>query len=205
LPKPAINCANSFRSHLITLEFTRKKGEYLVSKNMIVRRDIEQIYKGLWLDACCSFEQFIEQLFIGLLVERYSHPSKDVVPRITFHSDAIATDIICSGNKYVDWLPYDRTEKIAVAYFKNGLPFKSLDQSEKNIIKDIYQIRNAVAHKSDYSQKLFQEKIIGSLALPPRDKFPAPFLRTVFRVSPSQTRYENYVIEMASIATKLCQ
>jgi len=42
--------------------------ETLLGKGIIVRRDIEQIYNGLYLDAVCSFERFIEGLFIGLLV-----------------------------------------------------------------------------------------------------------------------------------------
>ena len=176
-----------------------------MTNHLIVRRDIEQIYKGLWLEACCSFEQFIEQLFIGLLVVRFQHPSRQVFPRINFQSDIIARDVICSGNRYIDWLPYERTEQIAPAYFGNGLPFKSLTPAEKNTIRDICQIRNAIAHKSEYSKAVFQRNIISGLSLTPRDRYPAPYLRTVFRILPSQTKYENYIIEMASIAIKLCQ
>ena len=50
----------------------------------IVRRDIEQIYKGLYLETVCSFERFLEDLFLGLLVGRITHPSSSVVPRVTF-------------------------------------------------------------------------------------------------------------------------
>ena len=81
MAKPAIFCANMFISHLKSLELTRQKGESLMSSHMLVRRDIEQIYKGLWLDAVCSFEQFIEQLFIGLLVGSLFHPSRDTAEK----------------------------------------------------------------------------------------------------------------------------
>jgi hypothetical protein len=176
-----------------------------MNSRVIVRRDIEQIYKGIWLEACCSFEQFIEQLFIGLLLGRFVHPSRYVFPRITFRSDIIARDVLSSGDRYVDWLPYDRTERIALAYYRNGLPFKSLTTSDKNTISKICHIRNAIAHKSEYSKRIFQRNVIGSLNLPPKDRYPAPYLRTIFRMSPSQTIYESYAIEMASIAIKLCQ
>ncbi len=205
MPNPAIYCANLLISHLQNLELTRQRGESLMSSKQIVRRDIEQIYRGLWLDACGSFEQFIEQLFFGLLVGDLVHPSRNVVPRIKFQSYIVARDVICSGKSYVDWLPYDHTDKIAMAFFRNGLPFKSLLSTERNTIRDICHIRNAVAHKSRYSQGVFEKNIIGSLTLPPRDKFPAPYLRTIFRITPNQTRYESYIIEMADIARKLCQ
>jgi len=170
----------------------------------IVRRDIEQIYTGLYIEAVCCFERFLEDLFIGILVGRLKHPLSNVVPRVTFRSDIIARDVVFGGNDYVDWLPYYHTEKRANAFFRNGLPFTSLQSSDKKIIEQICYIRNAIAHKSKHSKKLFDNKVIGDIPIPLRDRTPAAFLRSKFRIAPVQTRYENLIIEMSLIAIKLC-
>jgi hypothetical protein len=180
LGTPAIVCANQFIGHLKYIEPTRTRMENLMYDNKIVRRDIEQIYQGLYLEAVCSFERFIENLFIGLLVNRLKHPSSDIVPRITFKSQVVARDVILGGNKYVDWLPYQHTIQRAKAFFRNGLPFTSLNSSEKQVIEQIGYVRNAIAHKSTYAMKIFEEKVIGTIPLPPRDRSPAAFLRSKF-------------------------
>ena len=198
-------CACNFIGHLRYLDPTRLKMETLLGKGIIVRRDIEQIYNGLYLDAVCSFERFLEVLFIGLLVGRFNHPSSHVIPRVTFKSDMVARDVVVGGNRYVDWLPYDRTEQRAKAFFRNGLPFTSFQSQDKQLIEQIFYIRNAIAHKSNYSKKIFERHVIGSISIAPRDRNPAGFLRTKFRISPVQTHYENLIVQMANIAIKLCQ
>lgn len=202
--KPAIAFVNSYIGHLNYLNKTRSSMELLLSKGIIVRRDIEQVYTGLYIDAITSLENFIENLFIGLLVERIEPPSSQIIPRVTFKSDAVAKDIVLGGRNYVDWFPYDRTEKRAEAFFRNGLPFKNLDNASKRQLDRIVYIRNAIAHKSSHAKKMFEQNVIGTTPLPPREKTPAGFLRSVFRIAPVQTRYEELVMGMAAIAQRLC-
>ncbi len=199
-----ITCATKFIGHLRYIEPTRSKTESLMNKGAIVRRDIEQIYNGLYLEVFCSFEQFIENLFIGLLVNRFNHPSSHVIPRVTFKSDLVAREVVYGGNRYVNWLPYNHTEQRARAFFRNGLPFTSLQSRDKQLIEQFCYIRNAIAHNSSNSKKIFERKVIGSIPITPRDRTPSGFLRTKFRISPVQTRYENFIVEMAGIALKLC-
>lgn len=73
---------NSFVIHLNNLEKTRKKMESLLLKRIVVRRDIEQVYEGLYMSSITSFENWIEDLFIGLLVGRLKHYSSSVAPRV---------------------------------------------------------------------------------------------------------------------------
>jgi hypothetical protein len=49
--------------------------EKLFSKGAIVRRDIERVYEGLYLDTITSLENLIERLFLGLLTRRLFHNS----------------------------------------------------------------------------------------------------------------------------------
>lgn len=202
--RPANSLSTNFIGHLNYLEMTRSKMEYLFSRNQIVRRDIEQIYTGLYMEVVTSLETLIEKLFIGLLVGNLIHRSSNVIPRVTFRSSLVAREIVYGGRRYADWLPYDRTEKRANAFFRRGVPFTLLDNTEKNNIDNILCIRNAIAHKSNYSLEKFREKIIGQSILMPRERTPAGYLRSKFRIAPVQTRYELLVSNISSIAIRLC-
>lgn len=195
---------NSFVSHLNNLEKTRKKTESLLLKRIVVRRDIEQVYEGLYMGAITSFENWIEDLFIGLLVGRLQHCSSLVAPRVSFKSGRVAREIIFSDRNYVDWLPYRYTEKRATAFFRNGSPFTCLNRTDFKKLEIISCIRNAIAHKSAYSKNKFEDEVIGSSPVTQQERTPSGYLRGIFRITPSQTRYENLINEMASIAKKLC-
>lgn len=195
---------NNLVSHLNTLDKTRKKMESLLTKGIIARRDIEQVYEGLYMSSITALENWIENLFIGLLVGRLTHCSSSVIPRVSFKSDRVAREVIFSDRNYVDWLPYRYTEKRASAFFRNGLPFTCLSSSEQKKLETLSYIRNAIAHESVYSKKKFADEVIGSSPVTQQERTPAGYLRGIFRITPSQTRYENLINEMASIAKKFC-
>ena len=205
MPRPASSLSTKFVGHLKHLEKTRSKMERLIDENLLVRRDVEQVYSGLFIEAMTSFEQLIEDLFLGLLTSRLNCTVRNVVPRVVFNSDLIARDVVYGGRNYVDWLPYKQhTEKRAHAFLRNGLPFTSLDNADYKQLEELSQIRNAIAHKSQHSKRVFQTHVIRGLALTSIEKTPAGYLRNIVRISPAQTTYEMLAIEMSLIAKKLC-
>ncbi len=204
MTRQAVILADGFIGHLNYLEMTRSKMEGLLSGRIIVRRDIEQVYAGLYLEAITSLEDLVENLFIGLLVGRIVHGSPRVVSRVSFQSDLVARDVVLGGRQYVDWFPYHYTERRAKAFFRNGLPFTQLQARDKTQIERLLYVRNAIAHKSSHAKRMFEQVVIGSLPLTPREKTPTGFLRSTFRAAPTQTRYENLVAEMAQLAMRLC-
>lgn len=169
----------------------------------LVRADVEQVYSGLYLDAITSFEGLIENLFIGLIAGKLESELAEVQPRIHASSNRIARDIVFGGRNYVDWLPYANTEKRAEAFFCNGLPFARLEKPDKKQLEHQSYIRNAVAHKSNHSKRMFEQQVLAGLLLTTREKTPLGFLRS--RITPAQTRYEYLVGELAAIAQKLCK
>ncbi|MCX5885671.1 MAG: hypothetical protein NT096_07160 [Proteobacteria bacterium] len=196
---------NKLISHLNNLDKTRIKMEALLKSGVIVRRDIEQVYEGLFMGSITSLENWIENLFIGLMVGRIKHPSSLVVPRVSFNSDRIAREVTFGGRSYLDWLPYEKyTKKRAKAFFRNGVPFTNLDNKDIKKLNILYTVRNAIAHKSPHSLSLFQKEIIGSNPVSQQERNPAGYLRSIFRISPSQTRYENFITEMVLTVKKLC-
>ena len=158
----------------------------------------------MFLEVITSFERLIENLFVGLLSGTYTVNSQPVVPLITFRSRRAVGPILFRERDYLDWLPYNRTVERAEQFFQHGIPFSALTQQDEQLIQQCMYIRNAIAHNSTYSLERFERHVLGNQNLMSREKKPAGYLRSVFRISPRQNRYENFIQEMASIATKLC-
>jgi hypothetical protein len=203
MAKSASTVSHEFKTRLRSLEYTQKKVGVLFAKGLITRRDLEQIHQGLFLEAVAAFERFLEDLFLGLLTRQVNPNSSRTSPRVFLGSRVIAMPVVFNG-PYYDWLPYDRTLKRAGDFFKDGHPFTILDQNDKNKIDSFLIIRNVIAHKSAFAKKKFENRVIGSSSLPPRERKVGGYLVGNFRSSPPQTRYENLIIEMATIFEKIC-
>ena len=100
--KSAIFLYTDFSTHLKNLNFTRLNIEKVFSQNKISKRDAEQVYKGLFLDAVSSFEMFLENIFLGLLIKRYKINKNKVVPKIQFKKINVARKIVIPGS-YFNW------------------------------------------------------------------------------------------------------
>lgn len=203
MAKGALALSNDFKTRLHSLECTRKKINELFTINQITRRDAEQVYQGLFLEAVAAFERYIEELFLGLLTKKIKPKSSKTVARVFFTSRIIAMPVVFNGS-YYDWLPYGKTTKRAKHFFKDGHPFTVIGQSDIEKIAEFLAIRNLIAHKSAYAKKQFEDKVIGSTSLSPRERKVGAYLMGVFRTSPPQTRYEDLVLTMASIFEKIC-
>jgi len=112
MAKGALALSNDFKTRLHSLECTRKKINELFTINQITRRDAEQVYQGLFLEAVAAFERYIEELFLGLLTKKIKPKSSKTVARVFFTSRIIAMPVVFNGS-YYDWLPYGKTTKRA--------------------------------------------------------------------------------------------
>lgn len=204
MAKALIDFVSELNRNFSNLEKTREKIELLFNNGDLTRKETEQIYGTLFLNAFIIFEDFIEDIFLGLVSGEIKSPK--VKPKVEIANRRIAREIVFGGKGYFDWFPYeDQTIKLANIFFRKGLPFTILDDRDSPILKKLCYIRNALAHKSRYSLAVFENKVLSSVPLIQREKYPAAFLRSYFRLSPAQTRYELYVIEMMNVAIKLCK
>lgn len=196
--------ADQLVSHIKYIELTRVKSEALFLSRSMVYRDISFVYSGLFLELVTSFEKFLEDLFVGILSKSLIHPSAKVYPRVTFNSALVCRDVMTGGKDYVDWLPYDYTLKRAKAYFRNGLPFSTLTKAEKQSIQKMSWVRNAIAHKSRYSNSKFTENVLNGLLLTSKEQNPVGYLRSIYINYPNpQRRFEEIVSEITSISNRL--
>jgi hypothetical protein len=119
-------------------------------------------------------------------------------------SHIVAREVMLGGRAFVDWLPYHHTDKRASAFFRAGFPFANLEKADVKLLEKIILVRNAVAHQSRAARNKFEKEVIGTTPVLPIERTPAGYLRTVFRVSPAQTRYEEIASTCAILANKLC-
>jgi hypothetical protein len=188
-----------------SFDATRRRVDGLVPPGHLSRRNAEQVYESLFLSSFTAFELFIDELFVTLLVTS-TGPSTGIfaVPRITVRSIAIGRELIMGpGRKYVDWLPYERTLERANLFFRGGRPFTNLSSADQSLVNKAQIIRNAIAHRSHYSETRFQREVVGTTAIPQRERRPSAYLRGLVAGTPPLTRYENFMAGLLSVAKQL--
>jgi len=203
MPRPATCISDDFTARLRMFERARAKLERLLLSGHVTRHDVNLFYEGIFLRTVTSFEALMEELFVGLLTGGIT-PARNVRPRVTFRSAAVARDVMLGGKAYVDWLPYHHTDKRASAFFRGGQPFSNLENVEWRSLERMLTIRHAVAHQSRAARRKFEDEVIGAAPLLPGERTPAGFLRSVFRAMPPQTQYEDIAGTCALLARKLC-
>lgn len=204
MAKSSLEIVKSFQKKLISLEHTRKKQEGLFSEKLIAKRDIEEVYAAIFLNAITSFEALIEELFIGMLSRKIRSSNSSVKVRVNTKSPVIARELLLHGKKYIDWLPYEHTEKVAKIFFTGGRPFTFVTNDKSKHIEKCLAIRHALAHHSRHSVENFKKKVLGELPVMPIERNPKAFLRSQFSASPPTTYYQQLVGELLNIMKILC-
>lgn len=209
MERPSLELAHEIEKKYLSIDKIRVKTENLFKQGRISLRDIHILYEALFLKTQVEFENFIEGLFIGLLIngKGYKSSRKSISPRIQVNSHKVAREVIYGvRKKYIDWLPYDRTLGLSELFFKNGKPFNELDRSDLDFINKSHIIRNVVAHQSKSSMERFMKEVIGTTPIPQDEKQPATYLRGVFRTTPTpQTRFELHIASLKRISFKLAK
>lgn len=200
MPSPALT---TFHRTLQRIDATRNRMENLYFHQKILKTDIEYVYEALFLRAVTSFESYLEQQFVDIMLGKTRYSDNKIASLIRTGSKKALMAVLLQGNQYLDWLPYRKTEDRAKIYLKDGRPFTDFTGGDRSQIRNITYIRNSIAHKSDHAISTFREKVVGSIPLLVGEKRPAGFLRSQFRSSPRQIRFEIYLSELGRIAAAL--
>lgn len=199
-----IHLWNDFSEKSRKREETRCVMEKLYDKGELTEFHVLTVYDGLFLSLFTDFEEFLEKLFWDLLkgdidIEEFGEDT-----RLIAKIDPVEqTESIVLGDKsYLDWLPYQMTEKRAKRFFQSNLPFRNLTSEEKKELEYYHTIRNAIAHKSPRSKKKFHD-MIGELNLPPQERTPSGYLRS--KPSGQETQYEIADGQLLAIVRKMCR
>jgi hypothetical protein len=189
-----------YKSSLAKLERIRVRMESLLDSGHVLVREIGLVYESLFLRAVTVYEEFCEEFFFKLLAGTVQYAKAKRIAPLIRECDTIR-EIVLQGDKYLEWIPYDRIKRRASLYLKGGRPFSSLEEAEKDKISRITKIRNAIAHKSKNALETFKDDVIGGMPLLPHEKSPAGFLRS--ELSPGRKRFQAYVEDLVAVAEKL--
>ena len=151
MPKKSITLHNESKKKINLINRTRQRFENAQNNNYITDEDIIEAYAGLYLELFTAFEGILEELFLGLITGTVTHVNNDVERLIRITPSIKAIDILLSGKRYLDWLPYESTLERAKIYLKDKKPFSFLINTNTNKLSQYYKIRNAIAHKSKKS------------------------------------------------------
>jgi hypothetical protein len=198
LPSNPRTLADHLVQRLQAIDRTRQKVESLLTSHAVGIREVETIYAGLFTNAVITMEGFLEELFLGLLSGQLNR--RRSCPRTDFRQRTVAIRFVLHGKDYVQWLPYDQTKERAEIFFRKGRPFSELPGHLEDQLRKASLVRNALVHSSQFAQDQFQEKVVGSTPLAPRERRPVGFLRSNFRASPPQQRFDVYLNVLADSA-----
>ena len=121
-----------------------------------------------------------------------------------FRSKRYFRQVLLQGDK--DYLSLSSLKTLigtAALFVNEGRPFAQISERNRTLIQQAFWIRNAIAHQSAHSLGVFKDKVPGADSLPPNRRSPGPFLRSVFRDSPAQRRYEVYFAGLKSAALEI--
>ena len=165
------------------------------------RADLNRVYAGAFVSFATYVERSLERLFLGLVMGRFA--ASGIVPLVEIKSDKVAHAVVRGGRKYVDWLPYEQhTAPRAEAFFASGKPFTELGRPERRVLEHLGILRNAIAHESAHSTRLFRRTFVEGRALPVDQQTPAGYLRG--QHSPGLSRFANTVNENVVVFRSLC-
>ncbi len=172
------------------------------SNTYIANRDIDVFYEGMFLKVVTTFEAFVEELFVGLLYNKYSLPTRKKVQKVIFNNKKTVINYLLFNNRFLNLLPYHKLSDNHRVFYNEDNPFNTLTVHQKEILTDIFIIRNAMAHNSLTANKKFKNFIARKHPLLTSIDNPSIFLQSLN--NPNQTMFDVYVIELNSIGNAFC-
>lgn len=176
--------------------------EALHASGRLSNRDVTKAYEGAFVGFYTDLERHLEQLFVGLVMGRYTVTGFNVRPLVKIESEVVVRQVLASGQRYVDWLPYRHIDKRAPAFLSGGRPFDRSDGGDRTVLERMAWVRNAVAHRSSHATKVFRSNLVDGKGLPPDQRTPAGYLRG--QHAPDQTRIEYFMALSVGLVSKLC-
>lgn len=164
--------------------------------------------QGLYLIGVRSFEAFLEDQIHALATKKEKWQSRHVggsrvvcYNRLMEQRPELVRLLILAGKEYTDYLPYERTEKIAELLFRGGKPFTLLTGNDKTTLRRCQRVRNYIAHPSKSARAKFMTDY--KLIKPIRIAKPTPshYLEDQIRVG--VTFFEHDLSQLAAISNFL--
>jgi hypothetical protein len=191
-----ISNTNSVLKELKKIRIEVRSGDYVHLDN----RKIELFACLYFLKIHVSWEAFLESSFTRYICG-YNCPSGNLPKLLIKRQSSItsALNTILNGKNYVNWSPDDTINRSKL-FFLNGEPYLGAISSAKHELKNIYLLRNSIAHSSLFAHNNFRMLVRSEIGYNPRGMTPGRFLLTK-RVIPGkkQITYLEYYLNMFRI------
>ena len=204
MPKKSTTLYKEFEKKINSINKTRLRFESAFNSRIISDEDIKEAYAGLYLEVFTEFEGILEELFLGLVTGTITHVNTTVIRLIKITPSINAIDVLLSGKKYLDWLPYNQhTLERAKIYLKDKKQFSYVDSILLIKLEHYSKIRHAIAHKSKKAKHDFNTIISGHTLLP-IEKTPKGYLRNVPNPRVNKTQLEIACEDLQFICHIIC-
>ena len=205
---PLLYCASQFKNDInyisdIPKELQKyrieiRSGRYIYLDN----RKIELLVCLYFLRIHLSWEEFLESTFVRYMCG-HSSPS-GVSPTLLMGrknciSDALST--ILHGSNYISWSPSETISR-SQRFLNMGEPYLSAISTARYELKNLYTIRNRIAHRSEYAQLNFRDMVRSEIGYNPRGMTPGRFL--MMKKSTTGRRKITYLEYYLNILHTLC-
>lgn len=165
--------------------------------------DVELVYSSSFLAVCSQWESLLEEILYEAICGEESSKSGNH-RYATFQKRKHLEDVLLfPGKDYLAIPTLKRAEQLASLFIRDGRPISAVSEPNSTFLQQAVQIRNAIAHQSEYAIKKFRHSVPGVSALPHSKRSPGAFLRHEFRLIPSQRRYELYYTAYQSAAVEI--
>jgi hypothetical protein len=184
---------------------SRKRQSKLFENGLTKKNDIRFQINGLFLIAMRQFEFFLEEHLVALAADEVKFAPRSIdgkriaVQQINNEREPKNIQRLLNGGRsYVDFLPYDKSIRLAKVFLKKGYPFSLLPTTPKRQIEKCISIRNLVAHESIAARRSFKEKVLDVTPLPPYERNTAGYLMTDFDMT--RTNFEADISNLLAAA-----
>lgn len=201
-PRDPSSVAEALRTRANALDRYVRRVEDLWSNYSLPEADLKYAYTGAFVSFYTEAETRLEELFLGLLMGRIAPSRASIRPLVAIQSDVVARKVLLGDRRFVDWLPYDRTQRRAEAFFAGGRPFTTLEKRHRTSLKRSSIMRNAIAHRSGAAKKGFHTEFVDGKSLPPNERQPPGYLRG--QHAPGQRRINLLFAEVVAAFDALC-
>lgn len=181
------------------IEKVRANYTSLHSSKSMKPTEFSYAYQGLYLILIRKFENYLEDSFFhyasgGSCPPRIINGSTRRIKILTKETRREnLRSLLLGDKKFLDFLPFELTEKCAKVVFDAGFPFTILPRPDKEVIQRCLAIRNLIAHDSIEAKKRFRTLAIVDQSLSGRNKnvmgyltFPVSTVSIMFTVDISE-------------------
>jgi hypothetical protein len=167
---------------------------------MFTEQQRASVVEVAFLHAYTSWESFIEDAFLSYLLGQPSRQGIVFPTHVSPIDSGHALKLVVGAGFHVSWTDPSKVVDLTRVYFQGADPFKLPLNSAANDLRDMYTIRNAIAHSGRLTQGPLESLSHRLLVRSVPGITPAKLLLSSRRARPAFPTYFAYFIDQMTIA-----